>query len=86
MGWVLGETWMPDHRDGMLGDLEWHSVGHQRSRCGAFAEAGWRGEDEVALLEDFEGRREVRNAQRDAAFEALRLKDAIDDAGALASW
>ena len=50
------------------------------------AEARGGGENEVALGEDFEGCGEVGDAERDAAFEALCVQDAVDDAWALAAW
>ena len=49
-------------------------------------EAGRCGEDEVALGDDFEGGGEVGDAQGDAPLQALCVEDAVDDAGALASW
>jgi len=50
------------------------------------AEARGRGEDEIALGDDFEGGREVRDSEGDTALEALRLEKTIDDAGAFATW
>ena len=85
MGWVCGEARVPDHRDGVLGDVEGCGAGHQGRCGGAFAEARGCGEDEVALGEDFEGGSEVRNANGDAALQASCFEDAIDDAGALAA-
>ena len=83
VGWVFGEAGVPDHRDGVFGDVERCGAGRQRRRGGALAEARGCGENEVALGEDFEGRGEVGDAEGDAALQALCMEDAVDDAGAL---
>jgi len=86
VGWVFGEAGVPDHRDGVLGDVEGCGAGRQGGPGGALAEAGGCGEDEVALSDDFQGGREVGDAEGDAALQALGVQDAVDDSGALATW
>ena len=86
VGWVFGEARVPEHGDGVLGEVEGCGAGRQRRRGGALAEARGGGEDQVALGDDFEGGGEVRDAEGDAAFETQCVKDAVDDSGALAAW
>ena len=86
VGWVFGETRVPEHGDGVLGEVEGRGARRQRRGGGALAEARGGGEDQVALGDDFEGGGEVGDAEGDAAFETLCVKDAVDDSGALAPW
>ena len=86
VGWVFGEAGVPDHGDGVLGEVEGRWAGDQRRRGGTLTEAGRCGENEVALSDDFEGGGEVGDAQGDAPLQALCVEDAVDDSGALASW
>jgi len=85
VGWVLGEARVPEHGDGVLGDLEGDGTGRQAGGIAAPAEARRCREDEVALGDDIERGRELGDAEGDAASKAARLEHAVDDARAFAA-
>ena len=60
MGWVFGEARVPDHRDGVLGDVEGYRARCQHRRGGTFAEARRCGEDEIAPRSDLSLEGQVR--------------------------
>lgn len=86
MGGVFGEARVPEHGDGVLRDVE-RSRPARQSRCaGALRKARRTGQNEIALGDDLEGRRELRYAKGDAALQSAVVEDSVDQARALAPW
>lgn len=85
MRWVFGESRVPDHGDGVLGNLEGCGAGYQRRGRSTLAEARGCGENEIALGDDFERGREVRDAEGDASLQAACVEKTVDDAKASAA-